>query len=163
MKYGDRVVTDTKFNRAGVGTGNLIGLEVYKGNNCVTIKDHEEVNKLLDYGFDGRYIVRVFDRDDSVKEMFGTADLCFYQSDNVRPFWETLSDGEEYCFRGEINGIEYWLPNDETLTIRVRHKESGLEKDTDFYEMDDFEYPDSDYAYVLKDGKLMCKFEAEED
>ena len=74
--------------------------------------------------------------------------------------WVRLSNGEDYCLQAELEGIEYWLPNDETLTVRIKY--GAMEQDTDFYEMDDFMHEDSDYRYVVHQGELMCKFEAED-
>lgn len=163
MKIQDRVVTDTKFNKVGLGTGILVGLEVYRGANCEIIHDKEVCNALLrdEEGFTGSYIVQCYDPDEKIKKIFGKDRLAFAQSDNVRPFWEELSNGQQYHLSAVIEGFEYWVPNDEEYTVRVRHIETGIEHDTDFYEMDDFEYKDSDYVQVLVGDKVMCKFEAE--
>lgn len=78
--------------------------------------------------------------------------------------WVTLSNGEDYQLVATYEGVEYWLPNDETLFIRcIKRKmpnDEDIEQDTNFYEMDDFRYEDSDYRQVEHNGKLVCKFEA---
>lgn len=78
--------------------------------------------------------------------------------------WVKLSNGEEYHHVDTFEGVEYWMPNNEELTIRcIKRKmpdDEDLEQDTDFYEMDDFNYPESDYRMVEHLGKLVCKFEA---
>lgn len=65
---------------------------------------------------------------------------------------------------GEIDGILYYAPNNEDWgsIIAVSH-EHQLARDTMFYEMDDMEYPDSDYKHVVVDGVMNCKvvFETE--
>lgn len=68
----------------------------------------------------------------------------------------------DYFKVGDIGGVLYYAPNDETwgCVIAVSH-EHKLARDTGFYEMDDMEYPDSDYAQVVHNGQLMCKFETE--
>lgn len=172
LKYGDRVVTDTKWNIEGVGTGYLKGVEVpdpHRSGHLTIETDPARVNVLLSQykvpdedgrmGDIPRLMVECIDPKGEVEAMYGHTRLCFYARDNVQPFWQVLSNGEEYCFCTEIEGIEYWMPNDEDYTIRV--KDGELEQDTDFFEMHDFEYPDSDYAYVNRGGKLMCRFEAE--
>lgn len=163
MKIQDRVVTDTKFNQIGLGTGILVGLEVYRGANCEIIEDKEVCNALLsdEEGFGGSYIVQCYDPDGEIKKMFGKDRLAFSQCDNVRPFWEELGNGHDYSLDSIIEGFEYWVPNDEGDTVRVRHIETRIEHDTSFFEMDDFLSEYSDYVQVLVGGKVMCKFEAE--
>ncbi|KZX57806.1 hypothetical protein A3709_19475 [Halioglobus sp. HI00S01] len=74
--------------------------------------------------------------------------------------WVVLSNGEKYIKVNEIDGVEYFAPNDETLTIRVRAE--GIEADTTFYEMDDFGFElDSDYEMVLDHGEFMFRYQAE--
>ncbi|PNV83808.1 MAG: hypothetical protein C0610_16645 [Desulfobacteraceae bacterium] len=83
---------------------------------------------------------------------------------NLVSEWKDLSNGEQYQYVATYEGVEYWLPNDESLTIRcVKRKmpdDEDIEQDTDFYEMDDFEASDSDYRMVEHLGKLVCKFES---
>ena len=81
--------------------------------------------------------------------------------------WYTLADelmerGCEYFLTGEVDGILYYMPNDEDwgCVIAVDHKHH-LACDTGFYEMDDIEMPDSDYALTFHPGGgvLVCRFE----
>ena len=174
LRIGDRVSTTTKFNRSGYGTGILVGVEVadpIRSGHLIHECDPDAANDLLvevgEPDGDGivgswpRLVVDCFDPKGDILDMFGSTILCFYESDKVTLVWRTLGDGEEYMLVNTIEGIEYWMPNDETYTIRVKHIETGLEKSTDFFEMDDFEHEDSDYAYVMHNGELMCRFEAE--
>lgn len=71
-----------------------------------------------------------------------------------------LVSGTDYFKVDTIKGIEYYAPNDEDwgCIIAVSH-EHKVAIDTGFYEMDDMEYKDSDYAQVVQDGQLMCEFE----
>ena len=82
---------------------------------------------------------------------------------NLVSEWTTLSNGEQYQYAATYEGVEYWYPNNEELHIRcIKRKmpdDEDIEQDTDFYEMPDFEYPDSDYRMVEFGGKLVCKFE----
>ena len=73
----------------------------------------------------------------------------------------TLDDAGDYIKVGDIGGMEYYCPNDEDwgCVIALDH-EHKLATDTGFFEMDDMEYPDSDYAIVYSDGQLMPRFEA---
>lgn len=66
----------------------------------------------------------------------------------------------DYYNVGSIDGIEYYTPNDETwgAIIAISHKDK-LALWTSFYEMDDMEYPDSDYAMVVVGGKMGCRFQ----
>ena len=74
---------------------------------------------------------------------------------------EKLERGTDYFLVGDIKGVKYYSPNDEgwgaIIAVSEEHK---LAIDTGFYEMDDMEYPDSDYAQVVHNGQLMCGFEA---
>ncbi len=69
----------------------------------------------------------------------------------------------DYFKVGKVNGILYYSPNDESwgAIIAVDHK-NKLAINTGFYEMDDMEYIDSDYAQVCHNGKLMCIFETKD-
>jgi hypothetical protein len=170
LKIGYRVTTETKFNKKGFGTGVIIGVEVPDGERSGHLRHETDpllANALLAQMGDEdthwhRIVVDCFDPDGSIQEMYGSTILCFYESDKVSKLWHILGNGEDYMLDNVIEGIEYWIPNDETYTIRVKHIETGLEKDTEFFEMDDFEHEDSDYAYVMHNGELMCRFEAED-
>jgi hypothetical protein len=67
----------------------------------------------------------------------------------------------DYLLMGTIEGIEYWLPNDETWfdIVAVDHT-NRLAAYTGFCEMNDFEYADSDYRYQFDpfDNQIKCKF-----
>ena len=75
---------------------------------------------------------------------------------------DDLNGTTDYFLVGDIKGIKYYTPNDESWgsIIAVDHK-NELAHATGFYEMDDMEYPDSDYAIVCHEGKLMCQFEVD--
>lgn len=68
----------------------------------------------------------------------------------------------DYLIMGTIEGIEYWLPNDETWSdvVAVDHT-NRLAALTGFCEMGDFEYADSGYRYALdpSDKQIKCKFQ----
>ena len=65
----------------------------------------------------------------------------------------------EYLLVGIVEGISYYTPNDEDLgTIIAVDHTNEIVKQTDFFEMDDI-YTGSDYAMVLQDNDLMCRFE----
>lgn len=69
----------------------------------------------------------------------------------------------DYYQVGEIDGIKYYTPNDETWggIVAISH-ENKLAIDTMFYEMDDMEYPGSDYAMVVVDGVMGCRFQLDD-
>ena len=74
---------------------------------------------------------------------------------------DELVHGCDYVKLDTINGIEYFTPNDEDWgAIVAVSREQELAIDTGFFDMIDMEDEDSDYAQVVKDGKLMCRFEA---
>jgi len=60
-----------------------------------------------------------------------------------------------------IGGVDYYTPNDEdwgsVLAVSEEHK---IARKTGFYEMTDMESPNSDYAQVVSNGQIMCRFEA---
>ena len=88
------------------------------------------------------------------------ADYSFAPS--MRPDPNTIVSADYYeC--GLIDGINYYTPNDEDWggIIAVDHVNKKACY-TGFYEMDDMEVPDSDYAIVLHEGALMCRFELPE-
>ena len=71
-------------------------------------------------------------------------------------------NGFDYYEMAEINGLEYFTPNNEDWgAIIVVDNWNKLAAYTHFYEMDDMEYPGSDYAFVTYGNKLMPKFETE--
>jgi hypothetical protein len=65
--------------------------------------------------------------------------------------WVNLKNGSKYFKALEVEGVEYWVPNDERLYVRAVCGE--CERDTDFYETDAF-YPYSDYNFFMLDGVL---------
>ena len=71
----------------------------------------------------------------------------------------TLTGSCDYFLVATIDGIEYYAANNEQwgTIIAVDHN-SKLAVDTQFYEMDDMQYPDSDYAQVNHEGTLMCRW-----
>ena len=75
----------------------------------------------------------------------------------------TMNNGKDYVFEAMIDGISYFMPEDEFGTIRVRDRLSGVEADTDFYEMADMELREdgsrSYHTYVMHEGVLMCNFD----
>ena len=83
--------------------------------------------------------------------------------------WPADYEGWDYLIQDTIDCIQYLLPNDETWfhIIAVSHEHS-LAKETGFCEMNDFypfkfqgrEYP-SDYAQVVHNDQLKCRFEVE--
>jgi hypothetical protein len=66
----------------------------------------------------------------------------------------------DYYLVGDIDNIKYYTPNDETWggIVAIDHA-NKLAHDTTFYEMDDMEYPGSDYAMVVVDGVMGCRFD----
>ena len=74
---------------------------------------------------------------------------------------EKLERGTDYFLVGDINGVKYYSPNDESwgCIVAIDH-DYKVAINTNFYEMDDMEWPDSDYAQVVHNGQLMCRFEA---
>ena len=67
----------------------------------------------------------------------------------------------DYDYHSTIEGIEYFIPNDEREYIIAFHHESKQVMITDFYEMDDF-YEGSDYNCVVYQGKLMSSLIADD-
>ena len=75
---------------------------------------------------------------------------------------DELEKETDYFLVDEIDGIKYYSPNDEDLgAIIAVSYEHQLAIYTGFYEMDDMEVEDSDYAIVFHGGTLCCRFEAE--
>jgi hypothetical protein len=74
---------------------------------------------------------------------------------------DELEQGTDYFLVGDIGDIQYYSPNDEDwgaiIAVSDKHQ---LAIDTGFYEMDDMEDEDSDYAIVFHGGILCCRFEA---
>jgi hypothetical protein len=75
---------------------------------------------------------------------------------------EDVVSGTDYILVDTINDIEYYTPNDEDwgpiIAVSDEHK---LATNTTFYDMDDMDYPDSDYAMVVVDGVMGCRFSLE--
>lgn len=61
----------------------------------------------------------------------------------------------------EIVFYEHPLLGDETTVIAVYHKEK-IAVSTDFWETDDMIYPESDYAIIYEDSKLICRYESKD-
>ena len=77
----------------------------------------------------------------------------------------TLSDNWEgpaadYYLVDTIKGIEYYTPNDEDwgAIVAVCHVHK-LAQDTGFFEMDDMEGEDSDYAFSVHNNELVSAYE----
>lgn len=70
--------------------------------------------------------------------------------------------GWDYLVMDTINGVEYWLPNDESwFDIMAVDHTNKLAVGTGFPEMDDMSYPDSEYAFTECHGILVPKFVAD--
>ena len=69
------------------------------------------------------------------------------------------ADNYDYLQIGEVDGIKYYMPNDEYwgAIIAVSHTDK-LACNHGFYEMDDT-YSGNDYARVVHNGELKCLFE----
>jgi hypothetical protein len=70
--------------------------------------------------------------------------------------WVKLNNGEEYFLSKIVEGVSYYVPNNEVEPVRAVCGE--IESDTEFWETDDF-YVGSDYNYVVYEGDMRCKFE----
>lgn len=88
--------------------------------------------------------------------------------------WQTAKDhlhkfnawpdgyGWDYLIVETIDGIDYWLPNDESwFDIMAVDHTNKLAIGTGFPEMDDLSYPDSEYAFTECHGILVPKFVAD--
>lgn len=75
---------------------------------------------------------------------------------------DTCEHGCDYFKIAEINNILYYTPNDETLSsiIAISH-DHQLAAATGFYDMDDMECEDSEYAQIVHNDQLKCQFETE--
>jgi hypothetical protein len=71
--------------------------------------------------------------------------------------WVTLNNGEEYVYDKTVEGVDYYIPNDEGLYVRA--KCGTIEVDTGLYETDDFFAEISDYNFIMHNGKLTARFE----
>ena len=84
-----------------------------------------------------------------------------YRADCKLPIKEQKRRGWDYLIMATLDGVEYWLPNDEEWfdVIAVDHA-NEIAEFTGFCEMDDFEHENSDYRFVMDpaDGQLKCKF-----
>jgi len=85
-----------------------------------------------------------------------------WDADCEKPMGQRSLGPWDYLIMATLDGVEYWLPNDETWfhVIAVDHT-NRLAKETGFCEMDDFTYDDSEYRFVMdpSDKQLKCKFE----
>ena len=71
-----------------------------------------------------------------------------------------LAMGTDYFLVGTIENITYWSPNDEHWgSIIAIDDTNKLAIDTGFYEMDDMDYPDSEYSIVFNGGILKSRWE----
>jgi hypothetical protein len=79
-------------------------------------------------------------------------------------FDSNTSVAADYYLVDRIGDIEFYTPNDETWggIIAIDHLHE-LAHNTSFYEMDDMASPApyNDYAMVVVDGVMMCKYETE--
>jgi hypothetical protein len=64
-----------------------------------------------------------------------------------------------YDVLATIDDIEYVHSGDDEHTIIALSRKHQLAADTTFYEMDDMEYPGSDYAFIVNDGALIPRHE----
>ena len=66
----------------------------------------------------------------------------------------------DYYKTGTIVGVDYYTPNNEDWgAIIAIDEHTKMAVYTSFYEMDDMEYPGSDYAFVSKGYKMVPRFE----
>ena len=65
----------------------------------------------------------------------------------------------DYVIMATLDGVEYWLPNDEEWfhIVAVDHTHR-VARETGFCEMNDFTYEDRNVVDPA-DGQLKCKFE----
>ena len=83
-----------------------------------------------------------------------------YQELQLYTLTEKCEHGTDYFRVLQQDGIDYYSPNDESWGGVVAVSEADkLALYTTFYETDDFDYPDSDYAMVVVDGKMGSRFE----
>ncbi len=65
----------------------------------------------------------------------------------------------DYYFMATIHGMDYYTPNNEDWGAIIVIDHAGkIATYTGFYEMDDMEYKDSDYAFVRCGGKMIPRF-----
>ena len=87
--------------------------------------------------------------------------IATYRADCKLPAKDQKRTPWDYLLMSTLDGVEYWLPNDEDWfhVVAVDHK-NHLAKETGFCEMDDFEHDNSDYRFVMdnSDKQLKCKF-----
>lgn len=84
---------------------------------------------------------------------------ALYQELKLYTLTDELERGTDYFKVLTLDGIDYYLPNDEDWggVVAISHTDE-LALYTGFYETDDFEHPGSDYAMVVVDGKMGCRF-----
>lgn len=96
---------------------------------------------------------------DTVNDEKGERQALFFAELQQYQLTDELAGNCDFFKVAEIDGILYYLPNDETWGgVIAIDNAAKLAIDTSFYEMDDMEYPDSDYKIVNHKGKLGCKF-----
>lgn len=84
---------------------------------------------------------------------------AFFEELKLYNLTDELAHGCDFFKVAEIEGIKYYLPNDETWGgIIAVSEEHELAIYTGFYEMDDMGYPGSDYRQIVKDGVMGCAF-----
>ena len=86
----------------------------------------------------------------------------WYQSENRDPDTRPPSTPWDYLLLATLDGVEYWLPNDEDwFDIMAVDHTNKLAIATGFCEMYDFTYEESDYRFVMdpSDNQLKCKFQ----
>lgn len=73
-----------------------------------------------------------------------------------------INTNADYIWIAKIKGIDYYTPNNEDWgsIVAMSHSEQ-LAADTHFYEMDDMEYRDSEYAFVVDGSQLIPIFQLE--
>lgn len=67
--------------------------------------------------------------------------------------------GWDYLHVMERDGLSYYIPNDDCRMVMVADHKNNLMENTTFFEMDDMEPDDSEYAFVNKDGVLIPIYE----
>jgi len=77
---------------------------------------------------------------------------------------DACEPGCDYFLVLDHGDIKYYTPNDEDWgAIVAISEESHLAADTGFFDIDDMEDKESEYAYVVHNNKLMCRFELPDD
>ena len=89
---------------------------------------------------------------------------ALYQELKLYNLTDELEDGCDFFKLAEIDGIQYYHPNDETWGGIIAISEADqLAINTTFYEMDDMARPApyDDYKQVVSNGVMGCKFQFE--